>query len=111
MKKEKTLLWKIGLILIAWIAFLALDFLLNAGLFAKIFTRTNPALLSVEELFYRIPLGYLSFLIFVVIIYWLLSKLNINTWKEGFWFGIKLGSLLGLASFFGLYSRRCAKVS
>ncbi len=104
MKKEKTLLWKIGLIVISWVAFVALDFFFHAGLFSKIFTRNNPALLGARELFYRIPFGYLSFLIFIVIIYWLLSKLKIQTWKEGFWFGIKLGSLLSLTSILGLYS-------
>lgn len=97
-------MWKVGLILISWIAILGFDFLLHAGLLAKMYTRPNPALLNAELAFYRILFGYLSFLVFVVVIYWIFSWIGINEWKRGFWFGIKFGALLGVASTLGLYS-------
>ena len=97
-------MWKVGLILISWIAFLGFDFLLHAGLLAKMYSRTNPALLNAELAFYRIPFGYLSFLVFVVVVYWIFSRIGINEWKKGFWFGIKFGALLGMASTLGFYS-------
>ena len=64
---EKTLKWRVELILISWLAVLGFDFLLHAGLLARVYARESPALLSAEHAFYRIPFGYLSYLILVVL--------------------------------------------
>ena len=101
---EKSSFWKIDLLITAWLAIIGFDFLLHGGLFASIYIRSNPALLNAEQVFYRIPLGYASFFVTVIIIYWLLSKVGINEWKKGVLFGIKIGGLLAVASILGLYS-------
>lgn len=109
MEKEKGIerrpaTWKVGLVFICWAAFLGFDLLLHGGLLTEMYTRPNPALLSADLAFYRIPLGYLSFLVLVVLIYWLLSWIAVNDWKKGFRFGVMFGALLGVASTLGLYS-------
>ena len=71
-------MWKVDLILISWMTILGFDFLLPAGLLAKMYARPNSALLNAEQAFYRIPFGYLSPLVFVVIIYWVFSRIAIN---------------------------------
>jgi hypothetical protein len=101
---EKSSFWKVGLIITSWMAILGFDFLLHAGLFASIYTRSNPALLNAEQAFYRIPIGYSSFFVVVIVIYWLLSRIGINEWKKGVLFGMKIGVLLAVASILGLYS-------
>ena len=101
---EKTLKWRVELILISWLAVLGFDFLLHAGLLARVYARESPALLSAEHAFYRIPFGYLSYLILVVLIFWVLSRFGVNDWKKGLWTGIKLGALIEAAFAVGMYS-------
>ena len=101
---NKSIKWRIGLILICWICMLGFDFFLHAGLLAKLYVRPNSFLLPAEEAFLRIPFGYLSFLILAIVLVWIMEKLNINKWQKGFWFGVKLGALLGASSTLGLYS-------
>ncbi|MHA2109052.1 MAG: hypothetical protein ACW99R_15215 [Candidatus Hodarchaeales archaeon] len=101
---EKPQLWRVGLILISWMAFIGIDFLWHAGILAGLYTQSNPALLEAWELFVRIPFGYLSFLVFVTLIYWLSLYMDISDWKNGMLFGIKFGVILGLATTLGQYS-------
>jgi hypothetical protein len=44
-------------VLASWLAMIALDLLLNAGLFAKLWFEPSPFLLSPEDLFRRLPAG------------------------------------------------------
>lgn len=101
---DKTRKWRVGVILISWMAFIGFDFLWHAGILAAIWTRPNPALLDAEQLFLRIPFGYLAFLVFVVIMYWFSLNIGINDWKNGMLFGVKFGVLLGVANTLGQYS-------
>ena len=65
---KHTIKWRVGLIFISWLSMLGFDFLLHAGILAKIYTKPSPFLLVAEQAFIRIPLGYLSFLVFAVIL-------------------------------------------
>ena len=101
---NKSIKWRIGLILICWLSMLGFDFFLHAGLLAKLYVRTSSFLLPVEGAFLRIPFGYLSFLILAIVLVWIMERLNINKWQKGFWFGLKFGALLWGSFALGLYS-------
>lgn len=101
---NKSIKWRIGLILICWLSTLGFDFFLHAGLLTKLYLRPSSFLLPAEEAFLRIPLGYLSFLILVIVLVWIMESLNIAKWQKGFWFGLKFGALLWGSFALGLYS-------
>ena len=97
--------WRlVGIAFLAWISVIGFDFLLHASILAPLYAETHPFLLAPERAFALIPVGYLSFLIFVVMIVWLMIKLNIINWKEGLFFGLKLGALIWGALTLGLIS-------
>lgn len=96
--------WSAKLILITWIGTLGFDFLWHGGFLAEIYKPPNPALLDLEEAFARIPLGYGSLLIQVVLVYWLFSMVGVENWQKGLRLGLMFGSLMGIASILGQYS-------
>jgi hypothetical protein len=89
---------------LSWLTALGIDFFLHGGLFAGLYSESTAFLLPPEEAFRRIPLGYLSILLLVILILWLMVRLRLDTWKEGAIFGGKLGLLLGSSMFLGLLS-------
>jgi len=91
-------------VLASWLAMIALDLLLNAGLFAKLWLVPGSFLLSPEELFRRLPLGYAAFLLQAIAYVWLTKLIGAGTWRRSSLFGLKLGALLGIASVLGLRS-------
>jgi hypothetical protein len=91
-------------VLAGWVAMIALDLLLNAGLFAKLWLVPGSFLLSPEELFRRLPLGYAAFLLQAVAYVWFTKLVGARTWRRATVFGLKLGMLLGIASVLGLRS-------
>jgi hypothetical protein len=95
----------------AWIASLGFDLLLHAGLLARIYTEPSPFLLGPEEAFRRIPLGYLTFLILTVALYWLLRRLGIRDVRGGLAVGGIFGAVLWGALALGLYSISTAPVA
>lgn len=101
---KRTMKWRIGLIFISWLYMIGFDFFLHAGLLARLYTRPSPFLLSADQAFIRIPLGYLSFLVMAVILIWFMETRNVIGWKSGFLFGLKFGALIWIASMLGLYS-------
>ncbi len=64
----------------------------SEGVLAELYSRPSPFLLTAEEAFKFIPPGYLSFLLLVVPIIWLMPKLDISGWRPGLTFGLTLGA-------------------
>lgn len=101
---KRTMKWRIGLLFIGWLSMIGFDFFLHAGLLAKLYTKPSPFLLSADQAFTRIPLGYLSFFVMAIILIWFMETRDVVGWKSGLLFGLKFGVLLWLASTLGLYS-------
>lgn len=89
---------------IAWLAMVGFDFLLHAGVLAGLYLRPSPFLLPPLIAFQRIPLGYLSFLLTAVLLAWLMRQLQLNGWRTGALFGLKVGALIWGAFVLGLGS-------
>jgi hypothetical protein len=83
---------------------LGIDFFMHAGLLANLYNRSSELLLSPEEAFRLIPLGYFALLIQTILLFWLIYQLGIQGWRGGAVFGTKLGFLLGSSMFLGLLS-------
>ena len=64
----------VGAVFLSWLAVLGLDFPLHGGILARLYQEPSPFLLSPEQSFKLIPLGYLSFLLVSVLIVWLLLQ-------------------------------------
>jgi len=101
----------IFLTLIAWLSMLGFDFLLHAGLLAGLYLQPSPFLLPPLTAFKLIPLGYLSFLPLTVLLVWLMIRLQLSGWRQGFFFGLKLGGLTWGAFVLGLLSISTASYS
>ena len=89
---------------LALLAIIGFDLFLHAGVLVRLYSEPTPFLLAPEVAFARIPLGYLSFAVLVLLLEWLMARLGIKGSRGGAVFGIKLGALvwgsfaLGLAS-------------
>jgi hypothetical protein len=94
----------ITITLLSWLSQIIFDFFQHAGLFAKLWIESRAAFLPPEELFKRIPLGYLSFLITSSMLVWLMVRLGISGWKQGALFGLKLGAFLSCSYVLGAAS-------
>ncbi|HUV28132.1 MAG TPA: hypothetical protein VMW34_12270 [Anaerolineales bacterium] len=68
-----------GITLLSWLSVIGLDFLLHASILASLYVEPHPFLLPPERAFTLIPYGYLSFLIFVILVVWLIVKLEITS--------------------------------
>ena len=96
--------------LLAWLASLGFDLLLHGGLLAGYYVAENdPFLLSPQQAFARIPLGYASFALLTAMLVWLMYRLNVKRILPGARFGLILGVLLWGSSALGLYSITTAK--
>ena len=83
---------------------IALDLILNAGVFARLWFEPSPFLLGPRELFRRLPLGYAAFLLQAGAYVWLANRFGVSNWRQGALFGLKLGAVLGVAAALGLRS-------
>jgi hypothetical protein len=92
------------IILIGWLGFIGFDLFLHAGLLARLYHEENLAILDPLQAFYRIPIGYLAFFIYVVFLYWLLKKNNFKNRNEIFMFVLQVGLFLGVSSTLAQYS-------
>jgi uncharacterized membrane protein len=69
---EKTSFWRLtGITVLAWLCVIGFDFLLHASILAPLYANPHPFLLPPERAFVLIPVGYLSFLILVILVVWL----------------------------------------
>lgn len=89
---------------LAWLAILGLDFLLNGAVFAAMYQRSDPFLLAPTEAFRRILIGYLAFLLLAFGIVEAAHRLGITRVREGALFGLALGGVVGLVWALSLYS-------
>ena len=92
------------IILLGWFSMLGFDLFQNAGLFAKLLLDSKSSLLPPEQLFRRIPMGYLAFFLVTILLTWLQAKAQTYGWKRGVVFGLKFGLLSQAALAFGTYS-------
>jgi hypothetical protein len=88
----------------AWFLSIGFDLFLHGGLLAGQYVEPSPFLLPAEEAFRRIPLGYLSFLILTVGLFWLLRRLGVRGAMPGFRAGAAAGAVVWGATVVGLYS-------
>ncbi len=89
---------------IAWLSMLGFDFLLHAGLLAKLYLQPSQFLLPPLAALTLIPVGYLSFLLLSILLVWLMIRLNLAGWRRGAFFGLELGGLTWGAFVLGLGS-------
>ena len=90
--------------LLALVGTIGFDLLLHAGILAPLYSVQTPFLLSPEEAFRRIPLGYLSFATLTGLLLWLMVMIRIQGWRSGLAFGIAFGALVWGSLTLGLYS-------
>jgi hypothetical protein len=94
---------RIRLTLVVWLAMLGLDFLLNGGLFARMYQGERAFMLAPSEAFRRIPLGYLAFLILAVGVVELVHRLRVTRLADGLRLGLLIGAVLAATWGLGLY--------
>ncbi len=102
---------QIGIISAGWLTMIGFDLFLHAGVLAKLYTQPNTFLLSPEDAFIRIPLGYISFLLLALLLYWLMKRLDIRDLKHGFNFGLIFGGFMWGAFSIGLFSISTISIS
>jgi hypothetical protein len=88
----------------AWLLSIGFDLFLHAGLLAQLYLEPSPFLLAPDVAFRRIPLGYLTFLMLTVALYWLLWRLKIQGMSAGFRYGLTVAAVVWGALAIGLYS-------
>ncbi len=90
--------------LLAWLAMMGFDFLLHAGVLARLYLEPSSFLLPPQSAFALIPVGYLSFLILAFLLVWLMTRLGVTGWRQGGLFGLQFGALTWGALILGLLS-------
>lgn len=93
-----------GSVTAAWILSIGFDLFLHGGLLAKLYLEPSTFVLPPEEAFRRIPLGYLSFLVLTIGLFWLVRRLDVHGSISGFRFGAAAGAVVWGAFAVGLYS-------
>ena len=75
------------------------------------FFEPSPFLLAPEDLFLRIPLGYLAFLLMTGLLVWLMTALLISGWLAGARFGLLVGVVVHGSGALALASASTARPS
>ncbi len=91
-------------VLLAWLAMVAFDLFLHAGLLAPLYDWDSPFLLRPEEAFARIPIGYLSFLLAAVLLAWILPRLDVSNGRGGALIAGAIGAATWGVVLLGLWS-------
>ncbi len=108
--KSTTFTHLLKVTLLSWFSMIGFDFFLHASILAPLYAKPSPFLLSPERAFALIPLGYLSFFVSAAMLVWLASRLKVETGREGFIFGLKLGAFVWGALTLSLLSITTADV-
>jgi len=104
MDNAKPFGYLIKIVLLTLLAVIGFDFFLHGGVLARFYSEPSSFLLTQEEAFRLIPLGYVTLLLLVVLLIWLMLRLGVVGWRPGLVFGLKIGILIGGASALGLIS-------
>lgn len=94
----------LALVAAAWLLSIGIDFLLHAGLLARLYLRDEPFLLPADLAFARIPAGYLSFLVLTGALWWLLRRTDARGFAPGVRAGLVFGAVAWGAFLLGLWS-------
>lgn len=94
----------VSIVMAAYVLSLGFDFFLHAGVLAGLYVRESPFLLPAEAAFARIPAGYLGFLLLTAGLFWLLRRLDVAGWWDGFRLGVGIGAFVWVALALGLWS-------
>lgn len=94
----------------AWLLSIGIDFLLHAGVLARLYLREEPFLLPAHLAFARIPAGYLSFLVLTVALWWLLRRIDVRGFARGVRVGLVSGGVVWASLLLGLWSISTAPV-
>jgi len=96
----------IGAVFLAWLIFIGIDFLFHASILRLLWDDPVPAFLEPQTLFERIPFGYGSFLVLVILVFHLLTRIHGRLPEPGaaLTFGLFFGGLFSLNHFLALYS-------
>ena len=90
--------------LLSWLGVLGIDFFAYGGVFAGLFREENSFFLPPSELFRRIPAGYLSFLLMVGFLVWMMVRFDTRGWRDGLKLGCLVGAVVGGSHLMGLWS-------
>ncbi|MGA9533407.1 MAG: hypothetical protein WBR18_11880 [Anaerolineales bacterium] len=93
-----------GIAFLAWFGVLGFDLMLHGAVLSSFYVQATSFLLPPMESFRRIPIGYASFLIGVLLLGWLISKTNVRGWRQGFGFGGLVGGGIWVSLALGMYS-------
>jgi len=77
--------------ILGWLTMLGWDFFLHGGLLASHYVKESSFLLGPQEAFRLIPLGYLSFLIYAILLTWVMPRFALSNRKQAFVFGLTFG--------------------
>ena len=67
----------VGVGLLAFLAVIGFDLFLHGGLLSPLYAKETPFLLPLAVAFKRIPLGYVSFAILLLMLEWLMIRLKV----------------------------------
>ena len=95
----------------AWFAAIAIDFLLNAGVFASVFVSESSFLLPPAQAFLRIPAGYASLFFLILVLAGLIHRGEEARAFDGMRIGLLYGGATSLGLVLGLWSRTAASPS
>ena len=95
---------RLRLAFVVWLAIVGVDFLLNAAIFARLYTGNETFMLPPLDAFRRIPFGYLAFLILALGAVELCDRLGARRTADGLRVGAVAGMVVAASWGLGLYS-------
>ena len=103
--KPVQLALSLGHVLVAWTALIGVDLFFNAGLFTNLWDQARePSLLPDAVLATRIPVAYLTFLVAVVALAWLVDREDRQGAAAGAKFGVVAGAVFASMGIIGLWT-------